>query len=140
MLVKLLKNGAIAPSRSHVTDAGVDVCACLDGPQLTIIPGGRVNVPTGIAVSVSPGQYVRIAPRSGLALSSGIDVLGGVVDSGYRGEIGVILVNHGRSSYRVQDGQKIAQLIVERCYLGDVSIVDTLPPSARQEAGFGSTG
>jgi dUTP pyrophosphatase len=135
--VKLLTENSKSPSRNTPTDAGLDLYS-----SETILVRGREwkAVSAGISMSIPDGYYARIAPRSGLAYKYGIDVFAGVVDSGYRGEIKVILYNAGEKDYLVNIGDKIAQLIIEKCYLWDLLIVNDLDASDRGERGFGSSG
>lgn len=135
--VKLLTENSKKPTRNTQTDAGLDLYA-----SETILIRGREwkAVSAGISISIPEGYYARIAPRSGLAYKYGIDVFAGVVDSGYRGEIKVILYNAGEKDYLVNLGGKIAQLIIEKCYLWDPIIVDELNSTDRGERGFGSSG
>lgn len=135
--VKLLTENSKSPTRNNNTDAGLDLFS-----SETILIKGREwkAISAGISISIPDGYYARIAPRSGLAYKYGIDVFAGVVDAGYRGEIKVILYNAGEKDYLVNIGDKIAQLIIEKCYLWDVLIVNELDISDRGERGFGSSG
>lgn len=135
--VKLLTENSKLPTRNVPTDAGLDLYS-----SETILIKGREwkGISAGISISIPDGYYARIAPRSGLAYKHGIDVFAGVVDSGYRGEIKVILYNAGEKDYLVNIGDKIAQLIIEKCYLWDTLIVNDLDTSARGERGLGSSG
>lgn len=139
LLVQLLTDTSRQPSRATADAAGYDLHSDED---TDIGWGGHGTVRTGIAVAVPAGCYGRIAPRSGLATRRGIDVLAGVVDADYRGEIVVVLANYnrGQGPFRVKRGDRIAQLIIERCETPEVDVVDELPPTARASAGFGSTG
>ncbi len=133
-----LTPGAFAPSQSHPSDAGYDLRALFPG---TIGPGERQLVNTGLFAAIPEGFVGLIKPRSGLAVRHGIDVLAGVVDSGYRGEVCVVLLNTGRDvPFYFREGDRIAQLVVQR--VADVAFeeMDELPPSPRGEGGFGSTG
>jgi dUTP pyrophosphatase len=135
--VKLLNEHAVAPERGSVGAIGYDLFAS----DNTIIPMGAYGmVPTGIAVAIPEGHYGRVAPRSGLAAKNGIDVLAGVIDADYRGEVKVILINHGREPLRVERGQRIAQLILERASVFPVKLCAELDDTQRGESGFGSTG
>ena len=117
--------------------AGYDLCASQD----CIIPaGGKGLVKTGLSISFPTGLYARIAPRSGLALKRFIDVGAGVVDSDYRGEVGVILFNHGEQDFEVKMGDRIAQLILEKIDTPPVEEVQGLEGTVRGSGGFGSTG
>lgn len=129
------------PARATAHSAGVDLRARLDGP-LRLEPGERALVPTGIAIALPGGYEAQVRPRSGLALKQGLTLLNspGTVDSDYRGEVGVVLVNLGREAVTIRRGDRIAQLIVQR--LPDVDFVeaDELPASQRGPGGFGHTG
>lgn len=135
--IKLLNSAARVPTRANETDAGYDLYAIEDQP---IHPGGRAVVKTGIAVAITEGYYGRVAPRSGLAVKKGIDVLAGVVDASYRGEVGVVLINLGFDLFEVKAGDRIAQLIIEKCHDVVWQEVETLPDSQRGAGGFGSSG
>ena len=126
-----------SPERKHPTDAGCDIHAA---EEVTIKPGKRYAVSTHLAVAIPEGCYGRIAPRSGLAFKNGIDVLAGVVDSSFRGEIKVILVNHGDSCFNIEMGDRVAQLIVEKIYTPVIDVVQSLDETDRGKSGFGSTG
>ncbi|MBW8268319.1 dUTP diphosphatase [Caldovatus aquaticus] len=145
MPVKRLSDTARLPFRASAGAAGYDLHADLrqggtDAPPCLIPPGQRVTVPTGIALAIPEGCYGRIAPRSGLAIR-GLDVLGGVVDADYRGEIMVILANHDHHrAVEIQHGERIAQLIIERIETPVVELVESLPSTWRGVGGFGSTG
>lgn len=124
--------------RANPTDAGMDLVAA---EEKTLLPLSRATVSTGISMEIPEGYYGRIAPRSGLAHNHGIDVLAGVVDSGYRGEIKVILYNTDKEEvFQVSQGDKIAQIIIERHYNFEPVEVDDLSSTSRGEDGFGSTG
>jgi len=128
---------AIIPKRNNDTDAGADLYSV---DQITIAPQSRAIVSTGISLEIPEGFYGRIAPRSGLAAKYGIDVLAGVCDSGYRGEIKVVLINTDKEkSFEVTYGDKIAQLIIEQHFNFDF-IEEELSVSMRGENGFGSSG
>lgn len=128
---------AILPTRGSAGAAGYDLYAA---ESCTITEKTRHLVKTGISIAVPAGHYGRIAPRSGLALKYGIDVGAGVIDEDYRGEIGVILFNFGESPFVVQEGDRIAQLILEQISIHEVVEVGSLEETARGEGGFGSTG
>jgi dUTP pyrophosphatase len=134
---KKLDRNAVIPARGSQLAAGLD----LSSVEYTIIePKKRAIIPTGLAVSMPAGTYLRIAPRSGLAAKNGIDVLAGVVDADYRGEIKVILINLGDFPFVVNQGDRIAQCILERCELAEVEETNDLENTDRGTAGFGSTG
>lgn len=107
---------------------------------LKLYPGERALVHTGVAMAVPAGHYGHIMPRSGLALKHGIAVMAGVIDSDYRGEVGVVLINHGGSPIEIKHGDRIAQLIIEKYTPVMVKVKKNLTVSSRGEAGFGSTG
>lgn len=136
LFVKRLTPTALLPSRAHPQDAGLDLYAdeTVDIPEFN-----RAVVRTGIAVSIPFGSVGLIWPRSGLA-RHGQSTDAGVVDSGYTGEIGVVMTNNTPHRYPVRAGDKIAQLLVQPVCLVEVQEVDALNPSERGSAGFGSTG
>lgn len=143
--IKLLHPDAKLPTRADPGAAGYDLYATesayIVGTRSdAVLPDSRAIIPTGISLVIPEGYYARIAPRSGLAAKHGIDVLAGVVDSSYRGEIKVILVNLSSEGFSVYAGDRIAQLIIEKCHDADWQVVDTLPESARGAGGFGSSG
>lgn len=135
--IKKLRSDAIIPTRGSNSAAGADLYAV---EVQEILPGKRAIVPTGIALSMSDDVYARIAPRSGLAAKHGIDVMAGVVDSDYRGEIKVILINLGQERFIIKPGDRIAQIILEKIKLPIFSEVTTLSDTVRSSNGFGSTG
>lgn len=138
MKIKLLSKDSKVPFRANKTDAGADLCSSED---LQIGPLERKAVPTGISIEVPEGYYGRIAPRSGLAYKNGIDVLAGVVDSSYRGEVKVILFNTDKNNYfEIKKGDRIAQLIIEDHFNFEFEIVEELSYTDRGSGGFGSTG
>ena len=127
------------PSYAREGDAGLDLRAAHDA---TLEPGGRGLVGTGLAVAIPPGFAGLVLPRSGLALSQGVTVLNapGLVDAGYRGELKVLLINHGDKSVVVRRGDRIAQLVIQRVERAELIEVVELPASERGASGFGSTG
>lgn len=128
------------PAYAHDGDAGADLCARDD---VTIAPGRRALVPTGVALALPSGYAGFVHPRSGLAARHGIGIVNapGTVDAGYRGEILVNLVNHDLTQpFRVRRGDRIAQLVVQRVERVDFVEVDSLQPSSRGDTGHGSTG
>ncbi|MCW2247301.1 dUTP pyrophosphatase [Azospirillum fermentarium] len=141
--VRRLPHGADLPLPEYATpdSAGLDLSAAVDAP-LTIEPGARALVPTGIAVALPPGFEAQVRPRSGLALKHGVTVLNapGTIDADYRGEVGVILINHGAQPVTVERGQRIAQMVIARYERAVWAETDTLDASARGSGGFGSTG
>lgn len=135
--IKRLTPKAILPTRGSPNAAGLDLYAM----DALIIPArSRGLVKTGLSLAVPLNHYGRIAPRSGLALSSGIDVGAGVVDSDYRGELGVLLFNFGENDFVVSEGMRIAQLIIEKIEIPAVLEVEDLDETLRGMGGFGSTG
>lgn len=129
------------PSYAHAGDAGLDLLA---REPATLAPaGGRALVPTGIAIAIPDGYAGFVQPRSGLALRHGVTCLNtpGLIDSGYRNELKVILVNTDPTEpYDIQRGDRIAQLVIQRVEEAGLRFVDELPPSERDESGFGSSG
>jgi dUTP pyrophosphatase len=137
MRIKLLSDNATAPSRQSPQSAGYDLHASREN---TIYPGTHDIVHTDIAVEIPPNHYGRVAPRSGLAYKKGIDVGAGVIDADYRGEIGVILFNHGKYPLEIKVGDRIAQLLLISITVEEVEIVQELDKTERGCGGFGSTG
>jgi len=121
--------------------AGMDLSACLDSP-LTLAPGDRALVPTGVAIAVPAGYEAQVRPRSGLAAKHGVTCLNspGTIDSDYRGEVMVLLINLGREPFVVQTGLRIAQMVLAPVVRAEVEEVAELPPTTRGAGGFGSTG
>jgi dUTP pyrophosphatase len=140
-----LPHGAdlLLPSYQSAAAAGLDLLAAVpaDAP-LTIAPGGYAAVPTGIAIALPPGLEAQVRPRSGLARNHGITVLNapGTVDADYRGEIQVLLINHGAEAFSVTRGMRIAQLVVSRVERVELRETMELGETARGIGGFGSTG
>jgi dUTP pyrophosphatase len=134
---KRLDPAARLPTRGSAGAAGLDLYAA---EGLTIRPGGRAAVRTGLAAAIPAGFYGRVAPRSGLAVRHGIDVLAGVIDSDYRGEILCALVNHGDRPFEVEPGARVAQLVVEAIATPEPAWAEDLPETVRGAGGFGSTG
>lgn len=137
--VKKLTEGAQIPAYQTPGAAGFDFHACLDA-TIVIPSGGRAAIPTGLAFSVPQDLYLRISPRSGTAAKNGIDILAGVVDSDYRGEVKVVLQNHGQEPFTVAHGDRIAQGVITPCYQAIFSEKEALTETARGQGGFGSTG
>jgi dUTP pyrophosphatase len=138
--VRRLHPDAGVPAYSTEGDAGADLTSVA---EVTLAPGERALVPTGIAVSLPPGTVGLVHPRSGLAARHGVTIVNapGTVDSGYRGEVLVNLVNlDPREPFTVRVGDRIAQLVVQHYLHADFDDVDSLPQSARGETGHGSTG
>ncbi len=141
MELKILKlnQAAIIPQYAHLGDAGLDLFAL---EETEILPSETLLIKTGIAIALPPGYEAQIRPRSGLALKHSITVLNspGTIDAGYRGEIGIILINHGKKAFQVVPGMKIAQMVISSFIQAKVTIVDQLNITARGKDGFGSTG
>jgi dUTP pyrophosphatase len=127
------------PAYARQGDAGLDLAAAL---PVTLPPGGRQLVPTGLRVAIPDGYAGLVLPRSGLALRTGVTVLNapGLIDSGYRGEIGVLLVNLGAETVTISRGERIAQLVIQAVGRAMLVEVRELPASRRGGGGFGSTG
>ncbi|KAL2161443.1 hypothetical protein VTH06DRAFT_8004 [Thermothelomyces fergusii] len=137
LLIKKLSDKARLPTRGSPFAAGYDLYAA----RPTTVPArGKVLVDTDLSMSLPLGTYGRIAPRSGLAAKHFIDTGAGVIDADYRGHVRVLLFNHGEADYEVREGDRVAQLIVERIYTPPVVEVEELDESVRGEGGFGSTG
>lgn len=138
MKIKKLLDNAVTPKKGSDGAAGYDLYST---DSYTLKPGERRLFKTGISMAIPSHLYGRVAPRSGLAYKSGIDVMAGVIDSDYRGDIGVILINHGVHNFVVNEGDRIAQLIFEKIgYVDYFDVVDELPDSVRGEGGYGHTG
>jgi dUTP pyrophosphatase len=135
--IKRLTATALLPTKGSAFAAGHDLYA---SEPLTIPPGGRALVSTGISMAIPAGCYGRVAPRSGLAVKAGIQTGAGVIDADYRGEVKVLLFNHGQADFEVKHGERIAQLILERCLMTDVVETEELSETVRGVGGFGSTG
>ena len=137
--VTRVRQDARIPARAYAGDAGLDLAACA---PIRLGPGERALVPTGLAVAIPPGYAGFVQPRSGLAAAHGITVVNspGLIDSGYRGEINVVLLNTDRqSTFTAEAGERIAQLVVLPVPDVDVREVDELPASERGARGFGSS-
>ena len=142
MLVKPVGPVEVPPP-SYQSDgaAGLDLHAALQARR-TLEPGERILVPTGYAVALPEGHEGQVRPRSGLALHHGISVVNtpGTVDEDYRGEIGVVLINHGSEPFEIEPGMRIAQLVVAPVARVDVELVEELDDTDRGDGGYGSTG
>ena len=134
-----LDGGLPLPSHARPGDAGLDLRA---SESARLEPGERRLVPTGLAVAIPPGYAGLVLPRSGLAMQKGVTVLNapGLIDSGYRGELKVLLINHGAEPVDLARGERIAQLVVQPVAEVKLVEVDRLPDSERGAGGFGSTG
>ena len=139
--LKLLDNNAVIPAYAHSGDSGFDLVANND-EAIHLLSGRKVCVPTGIAVAVPVGYELQVRPRSGLALKNGITVLNapGTVDAGYRGEVGVILINHSNEIFTIERGMKIAQGVICPVMRAEFVVVSELSETNRGTGGYGSTG
>ena len=141
MTVKFKKTHpeATIPAYAHQGDAGMDVCSCA---ALTIQPGARALVPTGLVMELPKGTEAQMRPRSGLAIKYGITLLNtpGTIDEGYRGEIGIILINLGQEPFDVRPGMRIAQMVIAPVLRVVVEEVVDVSDTPRGTGGFGSTG
>jgi len=138
-----LDEGARLPVYGSDQAAGADLCACLGiGNTLTIEPHKYVMVPTGLRIALPEGYEAQVRPRSGLAAKNGVTVLNtpGTVDSDYRGEVKVILINHSDTPFVINDGDRIAQMVIARHEKAAFETVLSLDGTKRGEGGFGSTG
>lgn len=135
--------GLPLPAYETTGSAGMDLRAAVPADEpLTLEPGARALVKTGLKIALEPGYEAQVRPRSGLALKHGITCLNspGTVDSDYRGEVGVILINHGQEPFVIQRGERIAQLVIARHEQAAMVEVEALDETARGAGGFGSTG
>ena len=139
VLFKRVHADAVLPAYAHPGDAGLDLCAC---EAATLLPGERRLVRTGLVMELPSGTEAQLRPRSGLALKHGITLLStpGTIDEGYRGELGVILVNLGQEPFEVVPGMRIAQMVIAPVLRVAVEESETLGATCRGEGGFGSTG
>lgn len=130
---------AIIPSYANEGDAGLDLYSV---EKLVLAPGERGLIHTGIKIELPKNTEAQIRPRSGLALKNGISLVNspGTIDEGYRGEIGVIVINHGLESFTVEEGMKIAQMVIKPVWRVEVEEVSSLSDSERGEKGYGSSG
>jgi dUTP pyrophosphatase len=142
MRIKVV-NHSQHPLPEHKTphSAGVDLCANLAEP-LTLAPGERILVKTGLFIALPEGYEAQVRPRSGLALKHGITVLNtpGTIDADYRGEVGVILINLGQEAFEINDGERIAQLVIAAHATIEWQLMEELEETHRGSGGFGSTG
>lgn len=129
----------LMPVYAHPGDAGADLKAASD---LSIAPSAWALVPTSLSIALPPGFVALVHPRSGIAVKHGVTVLNapGTIDAGYRGEIKVALINHGREVFEIRRGDRIAQLVIQEVARMQPVIVETLPGTERADGGFGSTG
>ncbi|MEI7945611.1 MAG: dUTP diphosphatase [bacterium] len=141
MTVKFKKTHpeATIPVYAHPGDAGMDVCSCA---SLTIQPGARALVATGLVMELPKGTEAQMRPRSGLAIKNGITLLNtpGTIDEGYRGELGIILINLGQEPFEIRPGMRIAQMVIAPVLRVAVEEVVDVSDTPRGSGGFGSTG
>ncbi|KAH8602672.1 dUTPase-like protein [Bisporella sp. PMI_857] len=137
LLIKKLSDKARLPTRGSAFAAGYDIYASKEA----VVPArGKVLVDTDISMAVPAGTYGRIAPRSGLASKHFIDTGAGVIDADYRGQVKILLFNHSETDFEIKEGDRVAQLVLERIYTPEVVEVQELEESVRGAGGFGSTG
>lgn len=139
--IKLLPHAAGAPVYATADAAGADLHAAIREP-VTLEPGKRTLVPAGFSMALPQGYEAQIRPRSGLAFKNGVTVLNapGTIDADYRGEIAVLLINHGESNFRIERGMRIAQMVIAPAPQVRFNVVQELDDTARGTGGFGSTG
>ena len=135
--------GLALPAYQSAHAAGLDLLAAVpeDAP-MTLAPGKHALVPTGLTIALPPGYEAQVRPRSGLAAKHGVTVLNapGTVDADYRGEIGVLLINHGDAPFPIRRGERIAQMVIAAVVRGELTAVASLSATDRGDGGFGSTG
>ena len=141
MKIKLLREGAKVPMRATEGAAGYDLCACIEN-DVILKPHEIKIIPTGISVMAEKNTAVMIYARSGLSTKHGISLANGVgvVDSDYRGEVGVALINNGTEDFKIENGMRIAQMVITPVLTADLIVSDSLSETERGEGGFGSTG
>jgi dUTP pyrophosphatase len=141
--IKRLKKDHPISLPQYMTEgsSGMDLFASLE-KEVTLEPGERKLIPTGISVAIPQGFEGQIRPRSGLAVQKGIGIVNGpgTIDADYRGEIGVLLINFGKEPFTIRHGDRIAQMVISQVFRATLEEVDDLPPSRRQGGGFGHTG
>jgi len=139
---RLKKNHPISlPQYMTEGSSGMDLFASLE-EEVILLPGERRLIPTGISVAIPEGFEGQIRPRSGLAIRKGIGLVNGpgTIDSDYRGEVGILLINFGKDPFAIRNGERIAQMVISRVFRSILVEVDDLPLTQRQEGGFGHTG
>ncbi|HYP88895.1 MAG TPA: dUTP diphosphatase [Polyangiaceae bacterium] len=142
--LKLRRTGPVEvplPAYQTPGSAGLDLCAALSEP-LRLGPGERRLIPTGLILELPPGYEGQVRPRSGLALKHGVTVVNspGTIDADFRGEVGIVLINHGREPYVVEPLSRIAQLVVAKVEQVEIELVGALTETSRGAGGYGSTG
>jgi len=133
--------GVPLPKYMSHSASGMDLYAAVDG-EVTLKPGERKLIPTGFKMALPEGYEAQVRPRSGLAIKNGISVLNtpGTIDEDYRGEVGVILINHGNEDFRIKRGDRIAQMVINKIEQADIEEVKSLSETHRNSGGFGHTG
>ncbi|TVQ80354.1 MAG: dUTP diphosphatase [Flavobacteriales bacterium] len=136
------REGAILPKYQTAASAGMDLHAYLPNETIELAPGEYKLIPTGLYIALPEGTEAQVRPRSGLAFKNGVTVLNspGTIDADYRGEVGVLLVNHGKSKFLIQHGDRIAQMVVAEYSRVQWRLSENLSSTQRGEGGFGSTG
>jgi dUTP pyrophosphatase len=135
--------GLALPAYQSAHAAGLDLLAAVpEGAPMILAPGKHALVPTGLTIALPPGYEAQVRPRSGLAAKHGVTVLNapGTVDADYRGEIGVLLINHGDAPFPIRRGERIAQMVIAAVVRGELTLAAALSATGRGEGGFGSTG
>jgi dUTP pyrophosphatase len=140
---KRLREDPTVPAPQYMTSgaSGMDLFASLDN-EVTLEPGERRLIPTGISVAIPEGFEGQIRPRSGLAIQRGIGIANGpgTIDSDYRGEIGILLINFGKEPFTIRNGERIAQMVISQVFRVTLEELEELPATPRQGGGFGHTG
>lgn len=139
--IKKLHPNAIVPNYMTEHAAGMDLCTVIETP-IVLAPGERTLLPTGLAMEIPAGFEGQVRPRSGLALKKGVALVNspGTIDADYRGEIGIIIINHGTEPVEFQPGDRVAQLIIAPVTQAELVVADELNDSTRSSGGFGHTG
>jgi dUTP pyrophosphatase len=141
--IKRLRKDSLVTLPQYMTEgsSGMDLFACLQ-TELTLQPGERRLIPTGVSVAIPDGFEGQVRPRSGLAIRNGIGLINapGTIDADYRGEVAALLINFGNEPFTVRNGDRIAQMIISRVFRATWEEVEDLPPTQRQGGGFGHTG
>ena len=141
--IKRIRKDHPVPVPQYMTAgaSGMDLFASLE-EEISLEPGERKLIPTGIAVAIPKGFEGQVRPRSGLAIQKGVGIVNGpgTIDSDYRGEIGVLLINFGKEPFTIRDGERIAQMVISQVFRATLIEVDDLPLTQRQGGGFGHTG
>lgn len=135
--IQKLDQEARVPEYAHQGDAGMDMFSLT---EVTLAPGARTVVPTGVAMQVPEGFVALVWDKSGRAVKDGVTTLAGVIDSGYRGEVGIVLLNTSDQELVIEKHQKVAQILIQPVHSAQLEVVESLEDSDRGEGGFGSTG